>query len=149
VKVLRPLWISSKGNNSYRGVFGSHLANVLRRLQRVCAFYGASPQFILCSAIIGNLKDHAEALLEAQVHAITDSGAPSGDKHVLLWHRPVLNPDLGCVRRCVRSPTATPLAPNFRADFSNRMAGLHVPVRCRPLGDTLLAWARLGNRWRT
>lgn len=88
--------------HSYRGVFGSHLANVLRRLKRVCAFYGASPQFILCSATIGNPKDHAEALLEEEVHAITDSGAPTGDKHVLLWNPPVVNPDLG-LRASARS----------------------------------------------
>ena len=88
--------------HSYRGVFGSHLANVLRRLRRVCAFYGASPQFILCSATIGNPKDHAEALLEAEVHAITESGAPTGDKHVLLWNPPVVNPDLG-LRASARS----------------------------------------------
>lgn len=88
--------------HSYRGVFGSHLANVLRRLKRVCAFYGASPQFILCSATIGNPKDHAEALLEEDVHAIADSGAPTGDKHVLLWNPPVVNPDLG-LRASARS----------------------------------------------
>jgi DEAD/DEAH box helicase domain-containing protein len=88
--------------HSYRGVFGSHLANVLRRLKRVCAFYGAKPQFILCSATIGNPKNHAEALLEEDVHAITDSGAPTGDKHVLLWNPPVVNPDLG-LRASARS----------------------------------------------
>ncbi|WP_372012538.1 DEAD/DEAH box helicase [Pseudoxanthomonas sp. 10H] len=88
--------------HSYRGVFGSHLANVLRRLKRVCAFYGASPQFILCSATIGNPKAHAEALLEAEVHAITESGAPTGDRHVLLWNPPVVNPDLG-LRASARS----------------------------------------------
>jgi DEAD/DEAH box helicase domain-containing protein len=88
--------------HSYRGVFGSHLANVLRRLKRACAFYGASPQFILCSATIGNPKDHAEALLETEVTAITQSGAPSGDKHVLLWNPPVVNPDLG-LRASARS----------------------------------------------
>ncbi|MBL8261448.1 MAG: DEAD/DEAH box helicase [Xanthomonadaceae bacterium] len=88
--------------HSYRGVFGSHLANVLRRLRRVCAFYGASPQFILCSATIGNPKEHAEALLEAEVTAITRSGAPSGDRHVLLWNPPVVNPDLG-LRASARS----------------------------------------------
>jgi DEAD/DEAH box helicase domain-containing protein len=88
--------------HSYRGVFGSHLANVLRRLRRVCTFYGASPQFILCSATIGNPKAHAEALLEAEVHAITESGAPSGDRHVLLWNPPVVNPDLG-LRASARS----------------------------------------------
>lgn len=80
--------------HGYRGVFGSHVANVLRRLRRVCAFYGAKPQFILCSATIGNPKDHAEALPEAPVTAITESGAPSGEKHVLLWNPLVINPDL-------------------------------------------------------
>lgn len=88
--------------HSYRGVFGSHLANVLRRLRRVCAFYGTSPQFILCSATIGNPRDHAEALIEADVTAITQSGAPSGEKHVLLWNPPVVNPDLG-LRASARS----------------------------------------------
>jgi DEAD/DEAH box helicase domain-containing protein len=88
--------------HTYRGVFGSHLANVLRRLKRVCAFYGSEPQFILCSATIGNPKDHAEALVEEDVHAITDSGAPSGDKHVLLWNPPVVNLDLG-LRASARS----------------------------------------------
>src|SRR5688572_11770871 len=88
--------------HTYRGVFGSHVANVIRRLKRVCAFYGANPQFILCSATIGNPKDHAEALIEAPVHAITESGAPSGEKKVLLWNPPVMNPDLG-LRASARS----------------------------------------------
>jgi DEAD/DEAH box helicase domain-containing protein len=88
--------------HSYRGVFGSHVANVLRRLKRVCAFYGVTPQFILCSATIGNPQAHAEALLEDEVAAITESGAPSGEKHVLLWNPPVVNPDLG-LRASARS----------------------------------------------
>ncbi|MGH8112731.1 MAG: DEAD/DEAH box helicase [Rhodanobacteraceae bacterium] len=88
--------------HSYRGVFGSHLANVIRRLVRICAFYGAHPQFILCSATIGNPKQHAEALLGAPVTAITESGAPAGEKHVLLWNPPVVNPDLG-LRASARS----------------------------------------------
>ncbi|MCW0379803.1 ATP-dependent RNA helicase DbpA [Xanthomonas sacchari] len=88
--------------HTYRGVFGSHVANVLRRLKRICAFYGVAPQFILCSATIGNPRAHAEALIEQRVHAITDSGAPSGDKHVLLWNPPVVNADLG-LRASARS----------------------------------------------
>ncbi len=88
--------------HSYRGVFGSHLANVIRRLKRICAFYGSNPQFILCSATIGNPKQHAEALLGAPVTAITESGAPAGEKHVLLWNPPVVNPDLG-LRASARS----------------------------------------------
>lgn len=90
--------------HTYRGVFGSHVANVLRRLKRVCAFYGVTPQFILCSATIGNPQEHAQALIEDRVTAITESGAPSGDKHVLLWNPPVINPDLG-LRASARSQT--------------------------------------------
>ena len=88
--------------HTYRGVFGSHVTNVLRRLKRICAFYGVQPQFILCSATIGNPQAHCEALIEDRVHAITDSGAPSGDKHVLLWNPPVINADLG-LRASARS----------------------------------------------
>lgn len=88
--------------HTYRGVFGSHVTNVLRRLKRICAFYGASPQFILCSATIGNPQAHAQALIEDRVHAITESGAPTGDKHVLLWNPPVVNADLG-LRASARS----------------------------------------------
>lgn len=88
--------------HGYRGVFGSHVTNVLRRLQRICAFYGSKPQFILCSATIGNPKQHAEALIEQAVHHIGESGAPSGERHVLLWNPPVVNPDLG-LRASARS----------------------------------------------
>ncbi|HEY0333781.1 MAG TPA: DEAD/DEAH box helicase [Stenotrophomonas sp.] len=88
--------------HTYRGVFGSHVTNVLRRLKRICAFYGVNPQFILCSATIGNPRAHAEALIEDRVHAITESGAPVGDRHVLLWNPPVVNPDLG-LRASARS----------------------------------------------
>jgi DEAD/DEAH box helicase domain-containing protein len=88
--------------HSYRGVFGSHLANVIRRLQRICTFYGAKPQLIFCSATIGNPREHAQALLGAPVTAITESGAPSGEKHVLLWNPPIVNPDLG-LRASARS----------------------------------------------
>lgn len=88
--------------HTYRGVFGSHVANVIRRLRRVCAFYGVRPQFILCSATIGNAAEHASALIEDAVEAITESGAPTGDKHILLWNPPVVNPDLG-IRASARS----------------------------------------------
>ncbi len=88
--------------HTYRGVFGSHVANVLRRLKRICAFYGVQPQFILCSATIGNPHRHAEALVEDEVHAIVESGAPTGPRHVLLWNPPVVNPDLG-LRASARS----------------------------------------------
>ena len=88
--------------HTYRGVFGSHVANVIRRLKRVCAFYGVRPQFILCSATVGNAAAHAGALIEDAVEAIVESGAPSGEKHILLWNPPVVNPDLG-IRASARS----------------------------------------------
>lgn len=88
--------------HGYRGVFGSHVANVIRRLKRLCAFYGSDPQFILCSATIGNAVEHAEALIEAPIHPITQSGAPTGEKFLLLWNPPVVNPDLG-LRASARS----------------------------------------------
>ncbi|AFC84627.1 DEAD/DEAH box helicase [Frateuria aurantia] len=88
--------------HTYRGVFGSHVVNLLRRLKRICAFYGSTPQFILCSATIGNPVEHAGNLIEAPVSAITESGAPCGPRQVLLWNPPVINPDLG-LRASARS----------------------------------------------
>ncbi len=90
--------------HTYRGVFGSHVANVLRRLQRICRFYGSDPRFILCSATIANPAELASELINAEVNAITDSGAPQGAKHLLLWNPPVVNPDLG-IRASARSQT--------------------------------------------
>lgn len=86
----------------YRGVFGSHMANVLRRLRRICAFYSANPTFILCSATIANPAELAEALIGSPVAAVTESGAPQGAKHLLLWNPPLINPDLG-LRASARS----------------------------------------------
>lgn len=79
----------------YRGVFGSHLANVLRRLKRICAFYGSSPQFICCSATIANPRELAEKLIEAEVELVDNNGAPSGEKHFLFFNPPVVNRELG------------------------------------------------------
>ncbi len=90
--------------HTYRGVFGSHLANVIRRLRRVCEFYGSSPTFIMSSATIANPAELAEQLIGEPVHAITRNGAPSGPKHLLLWNPPVVNADLG-LRASARSQT--------------------------------------------
>jgi DEAD/DEAH box helicase domain-containing protein len=88
--------------HTYRGVFGAHMANVLRRLRRIAAFYGASPRFILCSATIANPQELAERLLGSPVAAVTESGAPCGRRHLLVWNPPVINPDLG-LRASARS----------------------------------------------
>jgi len=81
--------------HAYRGVFGSHVANVLRRLWRVCAFYRVRPTVILCSATIANPAQLAEKLIGEPVTAITDNGAPRGRRELLLWNPPVVNAELG------------------------------------------------------
>src|SRR5690554_2972968 len=82
----------------YRGVFGSHLANVLRRLHRICRFYGSNPQFICCSATIANPKEIAERIIGQEVKLIDENGAPSGLKHLIFYNPPVVNKQLG-IRR--------------------------------------------------
>jgi len=81
--------------HTYRGLFGSHVANVIRRLRRICRHYGANPVFICASATIANPGDLAERLLESPVDLITESGAPRGRKHILIVNPPVANPELG------------------------------------------------------
>ncbi len=88
--------------HGYRGVFGSHVANLLRRLRRICQFYGVRPQFILASATIANPQGLAEALIGEPVTAVTASGAPRGERHLLLWNPPMVNADLG-LRASARS----------------------------------------------
>jgi DEAD/DEAH box helicase domain-containing protein len=84
--------------HNYRGIFGSHLANVLRRLKRVARFYGASPQFILCTATIANPEEVAEKMIEEPVVLIDDNGAPRGEKFFIFYSPPVVNKFLG-IRR--------------------------------------------------
>ncbi len=88
----------------YRGVFGSHVANVIRRLNRICRFYGAEPTYIFCSATIANPGQLGSGLLGAPVGVIDQSGAPVGEKHLLFWNPPLINPDLG-LRASARSQT--------------------------------------------
>ncbi len=79
----------------YRGVFGSHVANVVRRLKRICRHYGSSPQFVLASASIANPEALARELIDADVSSVTESGAPLGEKHVIFYNPPVVNRTLG------------------------------------------------------
>ncbi|MFN8470353.1 MAG: DEAD/DEAH box helicase, partial [Caldilineaceae bacterium] len=88
-------WVVIDEMHTYRGVFGSHVANVLRRLRRLCALYGGSPQFICTSATIANPRGLAEKLIEQPVTLIDDNGAPRGEKHVLLLNPPLLDPEKG------------------------------------------------------
>lgn len=82
----------------YRGVFGSHLANVLRRLKRICDFYGANPQFICCSATIANPAELAARITGVDMHLIDNNGAPSDKKYFIFYNPPVVNKELG-IRR--------------------------------------------------
>ncbi len=91
--------------HTYRGVFGSHMANLIRRLQRICRFYRVRPQFILCSATIANPAELAARLIGDEVALVERSGAPSGRKTLLLWNPPVVNADLG-IRASARSQSA-------------------------------------------
>jgi len=84
--------------HTYRGVFGSHLANVLRRLKRVARFYGSWPQFICASATIANPAELAERLLEEAIVLVDENGAPTSEKFFLFYNPPVVNPQLG-IRR--------------------------------------------------
>lgn len=81
--------------HTYRGVFGSHVANVIRRLKRICRFYGSNPQFICASATIANPREHAERLIGEAVALVDNNGAPSGEKHFIFYNPPVVNQQLG------------------------------------------------------
>lgn len=81
--------------HTYRGVFGSHVANVIRRLKRVANFYGANPQFILASATIGNPKELAQKLIEEPVHLIDNDGSARGPRHFIIYNPPITDESLG------------------------------------------------------
>jgi DEAD/DEAH box helicase domain-containing protein len=104
-----PKWITFLKNlkfvvidelHSYRGVFGSHVTNVIRRLKRVARFYGTDPVFICSSATIGNPAELAERVLGEPVTLIDKNGAPSGEKHIVLYNPPMVDQVQG-IRRGV------------------------------------------------
>jgi DEAD/DEAH box helicase domain-containing protein len=87
--------------HTYRGVFGSHLCNVLRRLRRIARFYGRDPQFICCSATIANPGELASRLLESGVEVLNSNGAPAAEKTFVFYNPPVVNRALGIRRSCI------------------------------------------------
>lgn len=84
--------------HTYRGVFGSHVANVIRRLKRICRFYGSNPTFICTSATIANPKELAEELTGEDFELINNNGAPSSKKHIVFYNPPIVNKPLN-IRR--------------------------------------------------
>ncbi|RFU68453.1 DEAD/DEAH box helicase [Peribacillus saganii] len=85
----------------YRGVFGSHTANVIRRLKRICHFYGSDPVFICTSATIANPKELAEELTEKSMVLVNNNGAPSGKKHFVFYNPPIVNKPLNIRRSAI------------------------------------------------
>lgn len=99
--------------HTYRGVFGSNVANVLRRLRRVASFYGAEPRFILASATIRNAREHAGHLTGLEVAHISGDGAPSGARKIVFWQPPLVQEDLN-LRRSSNSEAAELLSELIR-----------------------------------
>lgn len=95
----------------YRGIFGSHTANVLRRLRRICNFYGSDPLFICCSATIANPGELSEKLTGKPPVLIDENGAPAGEKNIIFYNPPVVNRQLGIRRSCLLE--AKTIALNF------------------------------------
>ena len=91
--------------HTYRGVFGSHLANVLRRLRRVARFYGSDPQFICCTATIANPGELASQLIEKEIEAVEENGAPAGEKLFVFYNPPLVNRNLGIRRSYINEAT--------------------------------------------
>lgn len=131
--------------HSYRGVFGSNLANVIRRLLRLCEFYGSHPRFILCSATIQNPKELAETLIGRPVTLIDNNGAPAGEKHYIFYNPPVVNRQLG-IRKGVLPETrkiASMLVENGVQSIVFAKSRLQVEVLTRQLKE--LVSDSLGN----
>ncbi len=122
--------------HTYRGVFGGHVANVLRRLQRICRFYGADPRFICASATIANPQDLAERLIEAPVTLVKDDGAPRGEKHVIFYNPPLVDEKLG-IRR-----SATLASKDVAATFLEADVQTIVFARARLTTEVLLGYLR-------
>jgi len=110
--------------HTYRGLFGSQVANVIRRLKRICAFYGSSPVFICASATIANPLQLAKSLLEEEnIELVERSGAPRGERRLIFYNPPLLNREMG-VRRSSMLEARRIAAPWIRA-------GVQTIVFCR------------------
>lgn len=133
--------------HQYRGLFGSHFANLLRRMRRIARFYGCEPQFIAASATIANPGELMERLIDAEepVTVIDQSGAPHGEKHFIFWNPPPFNEQLGLRRSSLLE--ARRVASNFLADEVQTI----VFTRARLTTEVLLRYlqeesAKLGLR---
>ncbi|MBP8293844.1 MAG: DEAD/DEAH box helicase, partial [Caldilineaceae bacterium] len=129
-------WVVVDEMHTYRGVFGSQVANVLRRLRRLCAHYGATPRFICTSATIANPVELAERLIEQPVTLIDDNGAPRGARQVILVNPPLLDAERG-IRRSATLEAADLAARCVGADLQTIVFG-----RSRMTTELLLSYLR-------
>ena len=122
--------------HTYRGVFGSHLANLFRRLERICKFYGSSPRFICTSATIANPRELAEGLTGKEFELISESGAPHGEKHLFFYNPPVVNRQLGIRRSYVQETR------RIAAGFIKRAKGSIVFANSRLITEVLVRYLK-------
>jgi DEAD/DEAH box helicase domain-containing protein len=120
----------------YRGVFGSHVACVIRRLRRLCQHYGSSPQFICCSATIANPGEHVERLTGVSVIVVDDDGSPTGSKDFVLWNPPFV--DLACTARRSANSEAT----NIFVEMVKQGIRNITFTRARRVAELILLYAR-------
>ncbi|RFB30588.1 DEAD/DEAH box helicase [Bacillus sp. ALD] len=120
--------------HTYRGVFGSHVANVIRRLKRICRYYGSNPIFICTSATIANPKELAEYLTGAHVMLVDNNGAPSGRKHFIFYNPPIVNKPLN-IRR-----SATLEVRNIAGEFLKNKIQTIVFARSRVRVEIILTY---------
>jgi len=120
--------------HTYRGVFGSHVANVIRRLKRICRYYGSVPQFVCTSATIANPKELAEALTDEQMVLVNNNGAPSSRKHFIFYNPPIVNKPLN-IRK-----SATLEARKLASEFLKQKIQTIVFARSRVRVEILLTY---------
>ncbi|MBI3484716.1 MAG: DEAD/DEAH box helicase, partial [Acidobacteria bacterium] len=126
--------------HTYRGVFGSHLGNVLRRLRRIARFYGSDPQFICSSATIANPGELASRLIEAEVDVLDENGAPAAEKFLVFYNPPVVNRFLGIRRSCINE------ASRVAQEFLKRGQQTIVFANSRLHTEVMLTYLREANR---
>jgi DEAD/DEAH box helicase domain-containing protein len=122
--------------HTYRGVFGSHVAGVLRRLRRLCQFYGSNPQFICCSATIANPGEHAEKLVGLPFTVVDNDGSPHGGKEFVFWNPPVID-EAKSVRRSANGEAA-----NLFAELVSHDIRSLTFVRTRQLTEVIYNYTR-------
>ena len=122
--------------HTYRGIFGSHVANVFRRLARICRFYGSNPQFICTSATIANPQELAEGLTGQPFEFVRESGAGEAEKHVFFYNPPVVNRQLGIRRSYVHE------AKNIAAAFLKRKIPAIVFANSRLITEVLVRYLK-------